>query len=63
MGRVPRSPAAPHSALPLYPCLITHWTVKYTSWPITDDKQLIKETRKKNLIKKTEKYGEGVHSS
>lgn len=59
MGRVPRSP--PCSAMPLYPCLITHWTVKYTSWPIINDKQLIKATRK-NLIKKTRRCGEGVHS-
>lgn len=61
MGRVPRSPQAPCSAMLLHPCLITHWTVKYTSCPITNDKQLIKATRKK-LIKRTMRCGEGVHS-
>lgn len=59
MGRVPRSP--PCSAMPLYPCLITHWTVKYTSWPITSDKRLIKATRR-NLIKRIVRCGEGVWS-
>lgn len=45
MGRLPCSPPAPSFAVPLYSCLITHWTVKCTSWPITNDKRLIKATR------------------
>lgn len=48
MGRVPRSPSAPCSALPLYPRLITRWTVKYISQTITNDKLLIKSKQKEN---------------
>lgn len=48
MGRVPRSPSAPCSALPLYPHLITRWTVKYISRTITNDKLLIKSKQTEN---------------
>lgn len=47
MGRVPRSPSAPCSALPLYPRLITRWTVKCISRTITNDKLLIKSRKQK----------------
>lgn len=45
MGRLPCSLPATRYVGPLYSRLITYWTVKYASWPITNDKQLIKATR------------------